>query len=152
MHELAAYSPEPGTTFKVIPNKTPHSGEKYINRLIQDRIKNKKRFFGIEISPSPKGKDLDFNRFGENQPLFTSITWLFDHNVNFDPLSLSPAIKLAKIVDECNPVLMHLTCYNLSESKLNEILENNVTNILALRGGKLYHISVVKSDPRLTFH
>lgn len=135
MHELAAYSTEPGSTFKVIPNGTPYNGTKNINQLIQDRIGGEKKFFGIEISPSPKGKDLDYSCFGDNQPLFTSITWLFDHNINFEPISMSPALKLAKSVQECNPVLLHLTCYKFTESKLDEVFNNDIENILALRGG-----------------
>lgn len=142
MHEFAVYETEPGFTFKIIPNRTVYNGTQNINQLIQNRIQSNKRFFGMEISPSPKGKDLDFNNFGENQPLFTSITWLFDHNINYDPMSLSPALQLAKSVKKSNPILMHLTCYKLTEQKLNQILADDVTNFLALRGG-LFNNSIL---------
>lgn len=135
MHELAVYSTEPETHFRIISNKNACVGQRNLNELIQERIQSGKRFFGIEISPSPKGRDLDYNCFGDLQPLFTSITWLFDHNVNYESISKSPAMTLTRSVRECNPALLHLTCYKLSDSKLQQIIENGVTNFLALRGG-----------------
>lgn len=135
MHELAVYSAEPETQFRVVPKKSSCIEQRNLNRLIQGRIKSGKRFFGIEISPSPKGPDLDYNCFGDLQPLFTSITWLFDYNINCEPISMSPAMTLTQSVHKCNPALLHLTCYKLSHSKLQEIVENGVTNFFALRGG-----------------
>lgn len=140
MHEFAVYSTEPEAHFCVIPNKSACIDQRNLNELIQERIKSGKRFYGIEISPSPKGKFLNYNDFGDLQPLFTSITWLFDHNINCEPISNSPAMTLARSVQESNPALLHLTCYKLSDSKLEEIIENGVTSLFALRGG-LYLLS-----------
>lgn len=136
MHEFAVYSTQPETHFCVIPNKSACIEQRNLNELIQERIKSEKRFFGIEISPSPTGRDLDYNRFGDLQPLFTSITWLFDHNINYEPISKSPAMTLTRSVQECNPALLHLTCYKLSDTKLQEIIGNGVENMFALRGGR----------------
>lgn len=135
MHEFVVYSTEPETHFRVIPNKSVCIAQQNLNELIHNRLKSGKRFFGIEISPSPNERNLDYNCFGDLQPVFTSITWLFDHNINCEPISMSPAITLTRSVQQCNPALLHLTCYKLSDSKLQEIIGNGVTNIFALRGG-----------------
>lgn len=140
MHEFAVYSTEPETHFRVIPKKSSCNEQRNLNELIQERIKSGKRFYGIEISPSPKGHHLDYNCFGDLQPLFTSITWLFDHNINCEPISKSPAMTLTRSVQECNPALLHLTCFKLSDSKLQEIIGIDVTNLFALRGG-LYSLA-----------
>lgn len=142
MHEFAVYSTEPETHFRVVPNKNSCIEQRNLNELIQERIKSGKRFYGIEISPSPKGRDLDYNCFGDLQPMFTSITWLFDHNINCEPISKSPAVTLTRSVQKCNPVLLHLTCYKLSNPKLQEIIGNGITNLFALRGG-LYSLPIV---------
>lgn len=140
MHEFAIDTDHLSASFKLIPstNVTATASEnagKSLNQLIQSRIKEKKRFYGIEISPATSGDDLDYNKF-PTQPLFTSITWLFDNNLKTDSMSMAPAIQLGKSAEKCSPVLMHLTCYKLQAENLREFLDLGFKNILALKGGK----------------
>lgn len=138
MHEFAIDADNPTASFKVIP-PTTSGGEntsQNLNELIESHIKAKKRFFGIEISPAAKGNDLDYRKFTIAQPLFTSVTWLSDDNLKNDSLSKAPAIQLGKTVEKCNRLLLHLTCYKLTQTLLNEILDLGFRNILAMKGGK----------------
>lgn len=135
MHEFAIDVNNPNASFKVIPSPTDDSANtsKSLNDLIESNIKAKKRFFGIEISPAASGNNLDYRKL---QPLFTSVTWLSDDNLKNDSLSKAPAIQLGKTVAKCHPLLMHLTCYKLTQTQLKEILDLGFRNILALKGGK----------------
>lgn len=140
MHEFAIETNHPSAHFKLIPptnaeNTASENAGKNISQLIANRVKDKKRFFGIEISPASSGADLDYNQF-TTQPLFTSITWLFDNNLKGDSMSMAPAVQLGKSAEKCSPVLMHLTCYKLQEENLREFLDLGFKNILALKGGK----------------
>lgn len=106
-----------------------------LDNVIRDKIANKKRFYGIEVSPVPSTEELNFNAF-DVAPVFTSITWLLDHNLRKATLGDAPALKLAAVVRKSTPVLSHLTCYQMTENQLREILlEHHVENVLALRGG-----------------
>lgn len=140
MHEFAIDVNKPSASFNLIPPEIVESADnesankKTLDELIQDKIKEQKCFFGIEISPASSGEDLDYKKFVV-QPLFTSITWLFDHNLKHDSLSMAPAVQLAKSAEKCSSVLMHLTCYKLQASKLSELLDIGFKNILALKGG-----------------
>lgn len=137
MHEFAIDLNNPNASFNIIPSSRngSHNTSKSVNDLIASKIKANKRFFGIEISPAAKGNDLDYNKFTSAQPLFTSVTWLGDDNLKFDSLSKAPAIQLGKAVEKCNPLLLHLTCYKLTQTQLNEFLDLGFKNILALKGG-----------------
>lgn len=137
MHECAIDISNPNTSFKVIlpPNNSKHTS-KNLNDLIESHVKANKYFFGIEISPAASGNDLNFGTFTTAQPLFTSVTWLSDDNLKFYSLSDAPVIRLGKTVEKFNPVLMHLTCYKLTQTQLNEFLDLGFQNVLALKGGK----------------
>lgn len=146
MHEFASSADNennhnPMDSFKLIAARGDilddiQNGNQNLANSIEKRINEQKRFFGIEISPANSG-DLDYNQFPV-QPLFTSIAWLFDTNVNYHPLSTAPAIRLGKSAQHCSPVLMHLTCYKLTDAKLREFLDLEFKNILALKGGNLF--------------
>lgn len=142
MHEFAIDFNKPSASFTIIPPRAENNFEaetsgKSLDELIRNKIKDRKRFFGIEISPASSGEDLDYNKFAL-QPLFTSVTWLFDNNLKFDSLSMAPAIRLGKTVEKCSPVLMHLTCYKLQREKLREFLDIGFKNVLAVKGGNYY--------------
>lgn len=140
MHEFAIDVNEVNASFNLIAPKNVELPvneseiKKSLDDLIQDKIKERKRFFGIEISPASSGEDLDYNKFVV-QPLFTSITWLFDNNLKHDSLSMAPAVQLGKTAEKCSSVLMHLTCYKLQAPKLRELLDIGFKNVLALKGG-----------------
>lgn len=140
MHEFAIDSNKPSASFTVIPpseenNCESKTSDKSLDELIRKKIDDRKRFFGIEISPASSGEALDYNKFAV-QPLFTSVTWLFDYNLKFDSFSEAPAVRLGKQVEKCSPVLMHLTCYKLDREKLREFLDVGFKNILAVKGGE----------------
>lgn len=141
MHEFAIDVNNQSSSFNVIRPKDGQTAsneivvKKSLDELIQDKIRARKRFYGIEISPASSGAELDYNKFAV-QPLFTSITWLFDNNLKQNSLLSAPAVQLGKTVEHCSPVLMHLTCYKLQETKLREFLDIGFKNILALKGGK----------------
>lgn len=105
-----------------------------IKCLIMEKIERKKYFYSIEVMPVANAEDLNYNNFS-TRPLFTSITWLSDANIAPVNTIDAPAIKLAAIVKHSNAVLSHVTCNRLSEQKLKQILENNIQNVFALRGG-----------------
>lgn len=147
MHEFAIDLSEPSSSFNLIaPSNADdvvnENGQMSLDEVIQSKIKAGKRFYGIEISPAANGEDLDYNKFSI-QPLFTSITWLFDDNLKSDSMSMAPAIQLGKVVEKCSPVLMHLTCYKLNEATLGEFLDIGFNNILALKGGKLWIVVII---------
>lgn len=138
MHESTIDTTKELSLFKIIPFTSVSANNltktKNLNELIQSKIGQRQRFFGIEISPASHGPELDYNRFGKSQPLFTSITWILDHNTKNESLSMAPAVKLAHSLEKWQPVLSHITCYKMNENRLIELLDNNLTNFLALKG------------------
>lgn len=135
MHEVAIDTGTRFGKFNVVDAVRAVDATIDLDRVIRDKIANKKRFFGIEVSPVPSAEELDFNKF-DARPLFTSITWLLDHNLQHAMLGDAPALKLAAVIRRSSSVLSHLTCYKMTENQLREILEqHHVENVLALRGG-----------------
>lgn len=137
MHEIAIDTGNRFGKFNVVDaiRSTPTDSTVDLDKVIRDKIANKSRFYGIEVSPVPSTEELNFNEF-DVSPVFTSITWLLDHNLRQATLADAPALKLATVVRKSNPVLSHLTCYKFTENQLREILlEHHVENVLALRGG-----------------
>lgn len=137
MHEVAIDIGNRFGTINVIDavRISPTNAAVDLEKVIRDKIANKKRFYGIEVSPVPSTEELNFNEF-DVPPVFTSVTWLLDHNLRQTTLGEAPALKLATVVRNSCPVLSHLTCYQMTENQLREILlENHVENVLALRGG-----------------
>lgn len=139
MHDFGIDSEQPYTTFKISPpigtNRKEANNSIDLIELIKSRIDSGKRFFSIEVSPCGHGDHLNFNRFGKNQPLFTSITWLRDINVIHECISDAPAIQLIESLNNCNSILLHITCYKLTESHLSGILDNEIQGVFALKGG-----------------
>lgn len=105
--------------------------------LLNNRTNGKLNFFSIEISPTGEDEPLDFDCFGNNQPLFTSITWLGDSNLNHHPIKTAPALQLTKSISKLNPVVLHITCYKLDRPYLEEILNSDIQSVFALKGGKI---------------
>lgn len=133
MHELAIDDGQHAGKINVIDSDhSPVSTN--LDEIIRKKLNEKKLFYALEVSPVPSSEHLNFKKFIP-EPAFTSVTWLFDNNLKAANVADAPAIQLAKLVKKSNPVLLHLTCYKLTESKLNDIIANGVDNILALRGG-----------------
>lgn len=136
MHEIAIETGSRIGKFMVVDAKLIPTAFN-LSEIIQKRIQEKKRFFGIEVSPVPSNETLNYNEF-EVQPAFTSITWLLDHNVRQLNTSDAPALQLASVLSRSNPILSHISCYKMNERKLSEILSLGVNNVLALRGGNFF--------------
>lgn len=139
MHELAIDDGQHSGKLNVIDaDHSPDTSN--LDEIIRKKIKEQKPFYAIEVSPVPSSEELNFKKYSP-APVFTSITWLFDNNLKTDLAADAPAIQLAELVKKSTPVLLHLTCYKLTESKLIDILNTGVDNVLALRGG-LYDIFI----------
>lgn len=61
-----------------------------------------------------------------------------DTNLQCDRMSDAPAIQLSHAMGNEIPVLSHVTCFKLDESRLNDILDNGIHNVFALKGGNSY--------------
>lgn len=134
MHELNIDSGNRIGKISVIDAKYPTNVHINLAEAIRERIAEKKRFYGIEVSPVQSLEPLDYNAF-KYPPSFTSITWLKDVNLRPKNLEDAPAIQLTSLIRQSNPAMLHLTCYNLDEQKLKTILSCGITNFLALKGG-----------------
>lgn len=123
-------------TFFTESSAQPNAKFAKIIDLIQNRLNNGQHFFSVEILPTQSTSTLfDYSKFSRDahQPLFTAITWSAANNY----VTSSPAFKLAVAA---TPILSHITCHTLTLDKLNEILDDDHTNVisncLALRGGR----------------
>lgn len=123
--------------------------------LIREHIAAGRPFFGIEISPSAgtgSNACLDYRRFGDAQPLFTSIAWLQGgglpppdraeclYSSPKVPIQQLPGLQLAqRIRSACGPaqpVLNHLTCERMTEVRALDLCDH-CDNVLILRGGEV---------------
>lgn len=132
MHALVIERKSNKSSFSVINTQLDESFQyvKVID-LIGRRTYRRERFYSIEVSPSDNIL-LNFNDFTV-QPLFTSVTW-FKDNVEVENDAVEPAVQLINAITS-TPALLHLTCYKLTETKLENLMKMKLTNVLALRGG-----------------
>lgn len=106
-----------------------------IKRLIGEQTNQQKRFYSIEVMPIDGVNLLNFDDL-LIRPLFTSITWLADTNIKATRMVEAPSIQLANALQRITPILSHISCTQLTEAKLADVLATNVQNVLALRGGE----------------
>lgn len=112
-----------------------------IHSLVEKRLQLGTPFFGIEVSPytTPNAPmaELNLNTFAAlpcGVPLFVSTTWMAPDNVHTQPIVEAPSIRVAQAIRSV-PVLMHITCGDLTADKLDHILAaTGITNVMALRG------------------
>lgn len=116
--------------------------------IINANNRKQKYFYSIEVSPL-KQLHLNYNEFVE-LPAFTAVTWLSDTNINCPLNAVPPSIAMVKQIIQSTPVMLHLSCYKLSELKLDEILKCNLKNILALKGGKYNFVIFAYSTAHTT--
>lgn len=115
-------------------NKFPTDNNISLKNYIQLHFnkENGKFFYSIEISPKA-GFIVDFSEFVK-LPLFINLTWIKDENLKMQFKDCS-SFKIGHEIESV-PVVHSITCYNLNDQKLQEILnENSVKNLLVLRGG-----------------
>lgn len=118
-----------------IDNKTPKTTIKLID-FINNQIKHKKLFYSIEIVAAVTiPTTLNYTELCL-LPLFTSITWSSNDTINWNDVKEIDALKLGQH-NFGTPILMHLSCYDLYENRLDQILDKamGVKNVLALKGG-----------------
>ena len=110
---------------------------------ISDKLKKykkqKKVFYSFEYFPPKTDFGLDnlynrIDRMASLNPAYIDITWGAGGSTADRTLSMSKTIQKYFGLD----VMMHLTCTNMSTDLINKVLsevkENNIFNILALRG------------------
>jgi methylenetetrahydrofolate reductase (NADPH) len=106
---------------------------------IQDHIKANKPFFSFEYFPPKTEAGLQnlyarLDRMAGLEPCFIDITWGAGGSTSESTLNLTKNAQQFFGLD----VMMHLTCANMSESRLRHTLdqarESGIQNILALRG------------------
>lgn len=132
MHALIIEPKSNKSSFNVINTQQDESFQSVkVIDLIGRRTYTRDRFYSIEVSPSDNLL-LNFNDFTV-QPLFTSVTW-FKDNVEVENDAVEPAVQLINAITS-TPTLLHLTCYKLTEMKLEKLMKMKLTNVLALRGG-----------------
>ncbi|KAJ6635606.1 Methylenetetrahydrofolate reductase [Pseudolycoriella hygida] len=134
MHALVDESKSNRSSFSVINARRdqPLPSQKIID-LIRRRMDSNEKFYSIETSVS-HDLLLNFDEFTV-LPLFTSITW-FAENVEMDSDDndfVEPAVQLINAITT-TPTLLHLTCYKLTERKIERLLRKTLYNVLALRG------------------
>jgi 5,10-methylenetetrahydrofolate reductase len=134
MHDIEA---DTSSTFNIknVPATVAGQEPKIID-LITDHLSTNRRFFSIEVSPRNNFK-LDYNSL-KNPPLFTAITWFGNENLpqGTDNLQNAPSIKMGLAAKHSTPILHHITCHNLNERHVDDLLALNVKNVLALTGGE----------------
>ncbi|XP_065364823.1 methylenetetrahydrofolate reductase (NADPH) [Calliphora vicina] len=115
---------------------TTSSTDTQLKHLIGDKIKNKEFFYGIEILARSHHDNaiLDYKSFGPMLPLFTSIVWLSSEYWSVENIEEVESIKLARKLQPHGIVLPHFSCYHLQEARLQEFLNLNFSNVLAIRG------------------
>lgn len=104
-----------------------------LKSLIQSHIDEKKLFYSLEITPNCN-ININFPGFVD-KPLFLNLTWLKDDNLK-TAMADSDIIKLGKLATEME-IVHSVTCYNMTDSKLDEFLkEKTVKHLNVLRGGE----------------
>ncbi|KAM7349226.1 5,10-methylenetetrahydrofolate reductase [Cochliomyia hominivorax] len=114
----------------------PAAEDKQLKYLIHNKIQNKEFFYGIEILAKSHYANtiLDYKSFGPIMPLFTSIVWLSSEYWSVEKLEEVESIKLARLLQTNGIVMPHFSCYQLKETRLQEFLNFNFSNVLAIRG------------------
>lgn len=124
------------TDFKIV-NKPEKVKKIPLKKLILEDFtkENGKQFYSIEVTPRAD-LIIDFNEF-KTSPLFVDITWLSNENLREKSVRESSAFQLAKQI-ESSHVVNSVTCFNLNEGHLDEILGGSevIKNFTVLRGGK----------------
>lgn len=93
----------------------------------------RKVFYSLEITPKHE-MHINFDGFVK-LPLFVNLTWFLDYNLK-TALTDSQTIKVGKTI-KATEVVHSVTCYNMSDRKLDEFLnEESVVHLNVLRGGK----------------
>lgn len=119
-----------------IVNKTNKIIKKPLKKLILDGFnrENEKFFYSLEITPKI-GLEVDFTRL-KKLPLFVVVPWISDHNFKFGEISRSPAFELTKSIT-CTQAVNSLTCFQLEDRHIDEVLKEDAANLTLLRGGKI---------------
>ena len=110
-----------------------------ISEKIKEYKEHKKVFYSFEFFPPKTDYGMDnlysrIDRMASYGPAYIDITWGAGGSTADRTLDMSKTIQKYFGLD----VMMHLTCTNMSIDLINNVLseakENNISNILALRG------------------
>ncbi|KAH8264885.1 hypothetical protein KR038_006663, partial [Drosophila bunnanda] len=114
--------------------------EQRIGPLIAEHQAQRRLFYGMEILPRTRGKPvcLDFKRFLPMLPMFVSLTWMGTSYWDVEPIDQVDSLQLAQHLAPRIPVMPHLTAYRLTDKRLDQFLNLNFSNMLALRGDSMH--------------
>lgn len=122
-----------------IDNESEISGEWTLRQSINEIYEQKesrKYYFSVELTPK-LGLQTNLIEF-DKKPVFVALTWIRDDNLNFNGFVNSPTIRTGKNVKNSH-VVHHLSCFNLSEEKLDNFLEeNSLKSLFVVRGGNFH--------------
>ena len=104
-----------------------------LKSLIKSHVDDGKIFYSLEITPK-KDVNVNFNEFVK-LPLFVNLSWIKDDNLKVT-LTESLTVRIGSAISSTE-VVYSITCYNLTDQKLNEFLnDDSVLNLNVLRGGE----------------
>ncbi|CAO1413749.1 unnamed protein product [Diamesa serratosioi] len=102
-----------------------------LKSLIKSHVDDGKVFYSLEITPK-KDVTVNFSEFVK-LPLFVNLTWIKDDNLKVT-LTDSSTIQIGSAISSTE-VVHSITCFNLTEQKLDEFLNHkSVVNLNVLRG------------------
>ncbi|XP_017021140.1 methylenetetrahydrofolate reductase (NADPH)-like [Drosophila kikkawai] len=111
-------------------------GEQRIGPLVAEQQKKGRLFYGIEVLARTRKEpvNLDFNTFLPVLPIFVSVVWHSLRYWDVEPISEVDCIVLCKLLAKRLPTMPHLTCYRMSKQRMDQFLDLEFKNLLALRG------------------
>lgn len=95
---------------------------KIIKEIMEKQVEQNKYFYSIEITPGV-GELVNIKSCLKKQPLFASVAWIGDLNLQNENILESPALQLVQQLKDQLPVLLHLSCFHLTEAHLDEIVQ-----------------------------
>lgn len=109
-----------------------HENSRNLKQTVQRWISSDRLCYSIELIPK-EDFVLDLGRL-QPKPLFCSLPWISDNNLQYQRFVDTPMMKMtAKIVPHCT-VMNHLSCYNITETQVDKFVEMGNWNLFVVRG------------------
>ncbi|XP_029709783.2 5,10-methylenetetrahydrofolate reductase isoform X2 [Aedes albopictus] len=138
MHQLTVESDPPNSIEyakgRASPAEAMHSHEnsRNLKQVIQQWTSSERLSYSIELIPK-EDFVLDLSRLNP-QPMFCSLPWISDNNLQYQRFVDTPMLKMtAKIVPHCS-VMNHISCYNITETQVDKFVEMGNWNLFVIRG------------------
>lgn len=109
-----------------------HENSRNLKQIVQRWTSSDRLCYSIELIPK-EDFVLDLSRLNP-KPLFCSLPWISDNNLQYQRFVDTPMMKMtAKIVPHCS-VMNHLSCYNITEAQVDKFVEMGNWNLFVIRG------------------